>query len=292
MAERIDQSLQNIWSRERWMQYITSIMKPKPIFFLYPVAVILMSLFVIVSCSEDTEPEITTVTDIDGNVYQTVTIGFYEWTVENLRVSRYNNGDPIPTGLNNTGWENTTDGAYAIYPHGNIDGIDSPEKMIAAYGKLYNWYAVDDPRGLCPEGWSVPGDDHWTEMYDYVVDQGYPHSHSAINGAGNALKSCRQIDSPLGDDCDTSEHPRWDEDTWSNYNHHGFDEFGFSALPGGYRWTDGGFGRLGAGGYWWSSTESVPAAWGRAMDRNFGGVFRYGYSKSFGFSLRCVRDAN
>ena len=211
---------------------------------------------------------------------------------ENLRVTRYNNEDDIPTDLSDEDWENTEEGAYAIYPHTGgiwpdepVEGIDSDEEMVEAYGKLYNWYAVDDPRGLCPEGWHIPSDDEWMQLVDYVVSQGYPNTNT-VNGAGNALKSCRQVDSPLGGVCNTSDHPRWN----SHGTHYGFDEFGFSALPGSYRHTNGSFYNIGYDGYWWSSTESSStSAWDRRMSINYGHVDRYFANKTFGFSLRCVR---
>ena len=228
----------------------------------------------------DIEGPVFTVTDIDNNVYQTVIIGNQEWMAENLRVTRYNNEGDIPTGLNNAAWGSTTSGAYAIY--------NNDEDMLEAYGKLYNWYAVDDERGLCPEGWSVPSDADWTALVNYVVSQGYPNEWDNINGAGNALKSCRQVDSFLGGECNTSEHPRWN----SHGTHYGFDEFGFSALPGGGRWSNGSFSNVGGWGFWWSATEnSGTDAWYRYMNSGGGDAGRYhlGY-KTFGFSIRCFRD--
>ncbi len=228
--------------------------------------------------------------DIDGNKYRTIKIGYQIWMAENLRVTRYRNGDAISTGLSRTEWQNTTGGAYAIYDHNHnsADGINSPGEMVAAYGKLYNWYVTSDPRGLCPAGWSVASDDDWTQLVDYVATQGFPNEN-IIGGAGNALKSCRQVGSPLGGDCDTSEHPRWgpNDPHWG----YGFDEFGFSALPGGDRRTNGSFYGLGSFGLWWSATEfSDTDAWGRIMFSDGGLVFRYGPYKRGGFSVRCVRD--
>ncbi len=228
-----------------------------------------------------------TVTDIDGNIYQTVIIGSQEWMAENLRVAKYTNGDAITTDLTSTFWANITAGAYAVYDHtaGNTEGINSPEEMAAAYGKLYNWYAATDPRGLCPEGWRVPGDDDWTQLVDYVVAQGFPNSH-LVNGAGNALKSCRQVGSPL-DGCNTSEHPRYDD----HVTHYGFDEFGFSALPGGYRNRSGSFRLIGDSGFWWSTAmNSDLDAWSRSVYRGYGDLGRSFSSKRGGFSIRCMRD--
>ena len=265
-------------------------MKSKSIIWITSIALIELFTLTLYSCSDDEDEVLPDekVLDIDGNEYKTVKIGDQIWMAENLRVSRYNNGDDIPTDLSDDNWENTTEGAYAIFDHNheNADGIDSPEEMVTAYEKLYNWYAVDDERGLCPEGWSVPSDDDWTQLVDYVVDQKYPNESDNPDGAGNALKSCRQVDSPEGDDCNTPEHPRWDSDD----THHGFDEFGFSALPGGVRNTAGSFYSLGASGFWWSSTEySSSFAWYRLVYRSYGNVRRYYGDKAYGFSLRCVR---
>ncbi|MDR4988538.1 MAG: FISUMP domain-containing protein [Bacteroidales bacterium] len=206
-----------------------------------------------------------TVTDIDGNVYQTVIIGNQEWMAENLRVSKYNNGDAIPADLSNSEWHDTTEGAYAIYPHGMIDGLSSDAEVLEAYGALYNWYAVNTGN-LCPQGWSVPSDAAWTQLVDYVVSQGFPNEWNNPGGAGNALKSCRQVGSPL-EGCNTPEHPRWN----SHSIHYGFDEFGFSALPGGLRSASGNFYDSGHLGHWWSSSEGPSAtAWIRFILSDYG----------------------
>ncbi len=220
------------------------------------------------------------VTDHDGNEYVTVIIGNQEWMAENLLVSTYNNGDAIHTGLDDTEWGATTEGAFAIY--------DNDEYMLDAYGKLYNWYAVDDIRGLCPEGWSVPGNDDWTQLVNFVVSQGYPNNNwNHLIGAGNALKSCKQVGSPIEGDCDTSEHPRWN----SHSIHHGFDEFGFSALPGGSRSSSGIFGDIGTHGRWWSSTEFLNFAAYRNISVNYSDVLPVNSgNKRLGLSVRCIKD--
>jgi uncharacterized protein (TIGR02145 family) len=221
----------------------------------------------------------STITDIDNNEYRIVRIGEQVWMAENLKTTKYNDDTGIEfPNTNNTDWGNNTAGAYAWY------GNDDSNKDL--YGALYNWHAVNTGK-LCPTGWHVPSDAEWTELVNYVVAQGYPNNWQDPNGTGNALKSCRQDGSPLGGDCDTSEHPRWNSDG----THYGFDEFGFSALPGGNRWTPGGFFGLGAYGSWWSSTEtSSTNAWGRDLYRSNGGVDRSNYGKTNGLSLRCVRD--
>ncbi len=243
-------------------------------------------LFAFGCSDDDTKPGYGTVTDIDGNVYQKVRIGDQIWMAENLRVTRYHNGNFIPTDLNNTQWEETTEGAFAIYPPDRIPGLNTNEKVLEAYGALYNWYAVNTAK-LCPEGWSVPSHDEFIQLVDYVVSQGYPNDWGNPNGAGHALKSCRQVNSPLGGDCDTPEHPRW---KWHRTNY-GFDEFGFSALPGGQRLPNAVYEGIGGIGHWWTSSEgSATAAWGRYLGSYGGSMMRSGYNKRHGFSVRCRRD--
>ncbi|HQK97087.1 MAG TPA: FISUMP domain-containing protein, partial [Bacteroidia bacterium] len=102
----------------------------------------------------------STVTDIDGNVYSTVVIGTQEWMQENLKTSHYKNGVLIPTGLSDAQWSFTTNGAYAVY--------NDSTSYNAIYGKLYNWYAVADPNGLCPTGWHEPEDWEWNLLIKYI----------------------------------------------------------------------------------------------------------------------------
>jgi uncharacterized protein (TIGR02145 family) len=226
---------------------------------------------------------VSTITDIDGNIYNTVLINDQCWMKENLKTTQYRNGTAIEyPGTDNNAWQNNTTGAYAWYEN-DISWKDS-------YGALYNWHAVNNTNGLCPTGWHVPSDAEWTQLVDYVVAQGFPNSN-VTNGAGNALKSCRQVNSPLGGDCNTTEHPRWEEDTWSGNNHHGFDEFGFSGLPGGLRYYNGDFDTIGYDGYWWSSTEDLTVtAWFRILFYGSGSVTRYATIKTDGFSVLCLRD--
>jgi uncharacterized protein (TIGR02145 family) len=223
-----------------------------------------------------------TVTDIDGNVYPTIIIGEQEWMVENLKTTRYRNGTAIEyPGTDDPAWQNNTTGAYAWY--------DNDIAWKESYGALYNWHAVNNVNGLCPTGWHVPSDAEWTELVDYLVAQGYPNEWDNPNGAGNALKSCRQVSSPLGEGCTTSEHPRWKES-----NKYGTDEFGFSALPGGLRYINSHYDDLGHFGYWWSNSQyDATRAWYRALGYYLSHVIRDGdndITKEYGFSIRCVRD--
>jgi len=212
----------------------------------------------------------------DGNVYNTFQIGDQCWMAENLKYL------PAVVG---PGTGSNTAPYYYVYGYNGTDvNAAKATANYQNYGVLYNWSAS---LTACPTGWHLPSDAEWTQLVDYVVAQGFPNSN-VINGAGNALKSCRQVNSPLGGECNTTEHPRWN----SHSTHHGFDEFGFSALPGGYRSTNGNFTAIGNYGYWWSSTEySSTLAWYRGMYYSYGLVGRnYYFNKTYGFSARCLRD--
>lgn len=152
------------------------------------------------------------------------------------------------------------------------------------YGRLYTWDAAIT---ACPSGWHLPSDDEWMQLGNYVGAQGFPPNGNVINGAGNALKSCRQVNSPLGGDCNTTEHPRWSQHSY----HHGFDEFGFSAFPGGFR-PSYDFYDLGDQGLWWSSTDySLSGAWSWSILSDSGDTGLTGYgSKASGYSVRCLKN--
>ena len=137
-----------------------------------------------------------TFSDYDGNTYDGVIIGDQVWSTTNLKTTSYADGTAIPTGYNDTDWSNLTTGAYAVYDHNLVTGIDSEVEMIAAYGLLYNWYAVDDSRGLSSDG-SVPTDAQFTQLTDYIIAN-YPDIDST--NIGDHLKSTRQVNSPLDSD--------------------------------------------------------------------------------------------
>ncbi len=218
--------------------------------------------------------------DIDSNVYKTVVIGEQVWMAQNLRVSRYRDGTDIPSGLSNMGWWSTRSGANAIYPYSYLsdnDGdeeteeIGSDEEMANAYGKLYNWHAVGDPRGLCPDGWHVPTELELMILLDYL---GGP------DGNGGKLKATRTDPDP---------HPRWESPN-SGAN----DEAGFSALPAGHRNREGLFWQIGETGFWWTSTTHdllANQAWVYVLDYNDSYIYTYHHPKEFGFSVRCLRDS-
>ena len=205
--------------------------------------------------TESTTEEDLTVTDIDGNVYQTIIIGEQEWMMENLKVTHYRDGTAIPTGHSNSDWSNLSTGAYAVY--------NDDESNADTYGYLYNWYAVDDSRNIAPEGWHVPTDDEWQILVDYL---------GGSSVAGGKMKETG------------TEH-------WNSPNTGATNESGFTALPGGYRIGNGYYFSMGNYGYFWSSTESSSNfAWYRELGYYHSAVGRHSGSKQIGFSVRCVRD--
>jgi uncharacterized protein (TIGR02145 family) len=194
------------------------------------------------------------ITDVDGNVYETIQIGTQTWMKENLKTSKYRDGSVIPTGLSNNEWKNATTDAYAIY---NNDAANN-----TTYGKLYNWFTVADPRGLCPAGWHVPTDAEWTTLENFLGE-------SPV--AGGKMKAVSSL--------------------WQSPNTGATNESGFSALPGGGRYGSGQYSGVGFYGGWWASSEySSGAAWFRSLGFSFGSSARYDYGKHYGFSVRCLRD--
>jgi uncharacterized protein (TIGR02145 family) len=203
-------------------------------------------------------PGTPSVTDIDGNLYHTVQIGTQCWTQSNLKVSRYRNGDSIPTGLSNSAWENTTAGAYAIYDNNPVnDGL---------YGKLYNLYAAMDTRGLCPTGWHVPTDGGWTTLETFL---------GGSSVAGVALKSTATLPTPGG---------------WNNPSYVATNSSGFTALPGGrFAPNQPFFSLVGNGTVWWSSSLFSNYAWGRVLNQTTH-IYRNYFFPPWGLSVRCLRD--
>lgn len=221
----------------------------------------------ITGCNTDEPSSAGTVKDIDGNVYHTVTIGTQTWMVENLKVTKYRNGDPIPNVTDATAWGNLSTGAWCNY---NNDATNNTK-----YGKLYNWYAVFDSRNIAPVGWHVPTDAEWTTLTDYVA----AHLGTSISVA-KALAATTDwttstTDGAIGNNLSIN------------------NSSGFSAFPGGYRAINGTFLLVGNDGFWWRSEGGyTDTAWYRHMSCKSGGVWvsgNYGNGKS-SFSVRCVKD--
>ena len=195
-----------------------------------------------------------TVLDIDNNVYHTRTIGTQVWMVENLKVTRYRNGDLIPNVTDGTVWSNLTTGAYCNY--------DNDAGNATPYGRLYNWYAVNDARSICPSGWHVPTDAEWTTLSTYLGGE---------NVAGGKLKETGNAH-------------------WQN-NQGATNETGFTALPGGTCKLNGIFGSIGLYGYYWSSTQlNDQSAWHYKMNFDNSYLLYSNYNKYIGISVRCIQD--
>jgi hypothetical protein len=229
----------------------------------------------------------------DGATYQTVQIGAQCWLAENLRY--------LPAVCPAT---TTPDGSAFYYVY-DYQGYNVEEAKATAnyrnYGVLYNWPAA---LAACPPGWHLPSDAEWSELTDFLI-----RTHKRITAAnvGYALKSCRPVGSPLGGDCNTSAHPRWEALTRPQARgltalrrmarsfitgvsvRHGTDAVGFSAVPGG-RCCYGGFQCIGRLGYWWSATKASPLrVWARQLTLS-GTVNRWDMSQNYGYSVRCVQD--
>jgi uncharacterized protein (TIGR02145 family) len=236
-------------------------MKRNTIFTILPLNVLLLTVLFAVSCSSDdtttnnnTNPP-TTVKDSDSNVYHTVTIGTQVWMVENLRTTKYRNGEAIVNASTNAQWSALTTGGYCNY--------ENTTSNAATYGCIYNWYAIKDSRNIAPTGWHVATDADWTVLLAFVG--GSPTAGIKLKESGTAH--------------------------WTTPNTGATNSSGFTALPAGRRITAGDFSDVKNYGYWWSSTEnSASNAWGRTMSYNNNVVSSYDRAKSYGLSVRCVKD--
>jgi len=193
------------------------------------------------------------VTDIDGNTYLPVTICNQTWTKSNLNVSHYRNGDVIPQVTDPTQWANLTTGAWCYYNNDPANG--------AIYGKMYNWYAVNDPRGLAPQGWHVPTDTEWNTLI------------TCLGGNAVAGGKMKEVGTTY----------------WSTPNLGATNSSRFTGLPGGQRNYFGNFETIQIGS-WWSSNEIGNFAYQRSIFYDTTTVVRSGLGKLTGISVRCVKD--
>jgi len=202
---------------------------------------------------------------MDGHSYGVVEIGDQCWFSENLRTTTYADGSAIPEETVYAAWAGLDTGARCDY--------DNDASNALTYGRLYNGYAVTNGSGLCPSGWHVPTDGEWTALETYL-------------GAG-PIDQCTVIDA-CGEGTALKSTTGWYD------NGNGTDNFGFSALPGGFRFDDGNgfFDYVGYFGIWWSSSPSDGYAWSRNCGNANPGIYRHTYLHRFGFSVRCLRDAD
>jgi uncharacterized protein (TIGR02145 family) len=194
--------------------------------------------------------------DYDGNLYTTVKIGNQVWMAENLKVTRFRNGDPIAHGTGSTEWGNLTTGAYADY-NNSVSNSDT-------YGRLYNWFSVDDARNLCPTGWHVPSEGEWTTMITYLGGE------SVVVGKIKEAGTTH----------------------WLSPNTAATNQSAFTALPGGFLNGVGSFSSLGLQGWWWSST-TITGVENHARlymaENSYVRSFKYEDSKQSGLSVRCIQ---
>jgi uncharacterized protein (TIGR02145 family) len=184
-----------------------------------------------------------------------VTIGTQVWATINLDVVTYRNGDVIPQVTDATAWVALTTGAWCYYNNDAANG--------AIYGKLYNWYAVNDTRGLAPTGYHVPTDAEWSTLTTYLGGESV--AGGKMKATGTSL--------------------------WTSPNTDATNSSGFTGLPGGCRSFNGSFYEIGYYGYWWSSSESDTSyAWYRSLNYYTGNANRFSTNKKLGFSVRCLRD--
>ncbi len=189
---------------------------------------------------------------------KTVIIEKQEWMAENLNITNYSNGDVIPHVKDAVEWSNLTTGAWCYY-----DNNPSNEKF---YGKLYNWYAVVDPRGIAPKGWHVPNDAEWTQLSDHFRGE---------------LKANALWDKPL-----FRVKTKWDFLVTEEPK-----DCGFSAFPGGGRFDSGEFAFIGEYCHFWTTSEyDFEFAWSRSLNNDYSGVSRKQSFKDFGFSIRCIKN--
>ncbi|MBS4013775.1 MAG: fibrobacter succinogenes major paralogous domain-containing protein [Bacteroidetes bacterium] len=205
-----------------------------------------------------------TVVDEDNNVYQTLFIGGNRWMVENLRTTKYNDGFPITTGLNNTEWMEASTGAYSIYPHESI--FPTQDEMMQAYGVLYNWFTIETNM-LCPIGWRVPTLSDWNMLLYAVGGPGV---------AGRELKSTRT---------EPELHPRW------NAGNIATNSVDFSTLPAGYRNFEGLYFGLGSSATYWAADDiGSTETFALNFAFNFIDIAQQIFLKTSGYSVRCVKN--
>lgn len=234
---------------------------------------ILISCEDIINSDQNIIKEKITVVDIDNNEYKTVPICEKRWMAENLNVSHYRNGDPVTHAASHQEWieaNENKEGAWCYYENDPENG--------QKFGKLYNWFAVTDPRGLAPEGWHVPSRDEWRDLFQCL---------GGIEVAGGKLKSTKIIEG--------------DNEGWHSPNKGATNEYDFNALPGGYcngfkDLKTNQFHNYGYIGYWWTSTEYEgydANAHYFSLFYNSDGVGLFGALQDYkvhGYSVRCIKD--
>jgi uncharacterized protein (TIGR02145 family) len=221
---------------------------------------------------------------------QTVTIGTQVWMTKNLNVDKFRNGDPIPQAKTPEEWETAGKNKQPAWCYYDYDPANG-----AKYGKLYNWYAVNNIRGLAPMGYHIPTDADWTKLEKFLSADAGKKMKSASGWASlTESKTCPNCVNWSAEyrrkvPCHTCRDTRSVAAPKKTGN--GTNSSRFSGLPGGARNSNGSFGGVGENGYWWSSSNSnMDDAWYRYLSFDSGTVTRYYSNKKLGLSVRCLRD--
>jgi uncharacterized protein (TIGR02145 family) len=220
--------------------------------------------------------------------YKSVKIGTQTWMAENLNVERFRNGDLIPQAKTNEEWEKAGKEGKPAWCY-----YDNDPKNGAKYGKLYNWYAVNDPRGLAPAGWHIPTDAEWTTLGDQLGSDGKKmKSTSGWNSWDEDLtcQNCKVASAEYKKICSVCKGTG--KNGKKTHSGNGTNSSGFSGLPGGSRSFSGDFSDVGFYGCWWSRTEDgTKHAYSRYLSYSSDGLYRLGGNKEArGLSVRCLRD--
>jgi uncharacterized protein (TIGR02145 family) len=204
------------------------------------------------ACKKDEEKDPSVVTDIDGNVYQTITIANQTWMTDNLKTTKYNDGTAIPFVADSALWRNLSGPGYCWYEN-------DPGSYKSKYGALYNWFTINTGK-LCPKGWHIPSDAEWTSLINLSLAAGYMVESGTyrwtITGAGAAIES------------------------------------GFNDPPAGFRYFNGGFSSASSGGFWFSSTletNGLPIGFTLSSDNHYISMKAVG-GRTNGISVRCIKD--
>ena len=230
-----------------------------------------------------------------NKVYKSVVIGTQIWMTENLNVSTFRNGDPILEAKTTEEWENAGKNkqpAWCFY--------ENDPKYGTKYGKLYNWYAVNDQRGLAPVGWHVPSDAEWTLLVDFLGNEAGKKMKSASGWSGYGCKRCDGGSSQFKANCTSCKGTQ--NNSTEPFSGNGTNSSGFSGLPGSGITSQGKYGGVGSYGFWWSSSEAdAIIAWDRehGVDHAYYRYLesgtdsmdsRFSSGKANGKSDRCLRD--
>jgi len=231
-----------------------------------------LALIFMNNCKKDEEEAGDKIIDADGNVYKSVTIGTQTWLIENLRTTKYSNGDPI--GTTSSDISNENEPKYQWAPDGN-------ESNVSIYGRLYTWYAASDNRNVCPAGWHVPTDTEWTSLENYLITNGYNY-----DGTNSENKIAKALASKTGWENSLNAGAPGNTD-FPDYRN----KSGFTAVPGGFHNPNGQFGYFGKICYYWSSAdESNTNGWCHYMIWDNPMIIRSPNTKPWGFSIRCIKN--